>query len=1476
MLGMAVLVVLAFSAQAFAQTATITGTVTDASGGVLQGAKITITNEATNVKQETTTNNAGVYNLNLPAGSYTVVAEMASFTTQTKREIRLNTSSQLRLNIEMTVKELKAEVIDVNVKSQNLILESGSTIGVVIPEDQISKLPIVNNNVMSLVQLMGGTVMITDTYNQIFGADSATMAGLSARNVNITKDGNSITDVRNPIGFNAPVNLNPDLIGEFKVVMQPVDAELGRGSGQIQIVTRSGANAYHGSANWNVQNTAFNASEWSANKSRIRPTWANRNDISANVGGPIIKNKTFFFVLFDWNTNLLKMNNVNINALTPCARKGIYRYFDGYTNGNFLAVPADAAATSLNRSTTYLNRRVVNGDGSPVTGLPLPSYVGGTYTGDGVGGSGRTSNPNPSGQLSLLRAYSPFGPIQLSKIAPAYGGTGTWDPRVDINCNDVQVDSNGFPTPAWVQYSSTGTSFYDSYRGPDQSGYVGRFFQLTQNYTPNNYDVGDGLNRGGYRWTRRMEGNDNSFGIGENPNRKQINIRIDHNFTPKQRLSVSYTYERDKGDDNYKTLPTGFGGRVVRYPHTLSGNLTSTLRPNFLNELRIGFTRNNAYTMSSLQQPDTGQQLQQQLYDLLPTASWPGFQGVSQDIPVIVSQFNSGFSGSDYHPYGTGRGAFLISWGTIDNRWSYADTATLTIGRHSLRIGGETQRISSKNSSEGIQPYGPSSYPIIYGGSASNAAITGFYNPALGANAWTLPGTVGNSNTAGNMGGISSLLDLYSGSVSSVTQAFFVNRATDTKYNNIASGETWLVQKYMQNQFNWFIQDNWRVTDDLTLNLGMRYEWYGVPYMGDGMTPGFVGGNNAAFGLTGRSFKNWMNLDFVPTYDANGFVNNASEAYKNCTDNTGAKATCQNSQLIFIGPGSPNPGVSYYNNDNNNFGPVFGFAYSLPWGGKGKTVLRGGMQINYLTFARAGGALSSMPGIIQSYTHTNNNNYMNLTSVSSMIPLTLPSNYIPPAAYAGQSELGGALSQRAHNNLALTFYDPGIRTPYTESLNLILTRTIGSSLTLDVRYAGNLSHKQMVGVNINSPNYLSTGLLSALKEARAGGNPALLDKYFWHVNIAATPGYGPVGTTVNGVYQSAAMQLRANTANGLQGMLASGSFSSLVSWMGTANVNTTYNPTIPAAPVGEYGQILRYAGQPDNIITANPQFGTVTYNANFNNANYHSMQAQITMRPTHGLGFSGTYTFSKSMGNQGFSDFGDRNADYGITGGRAHALTAYGTFDLPFGPNRWLLSNTSPNILGRIIGGWQLSFIQTYNTGTPSSITGASYLWSGSMPNKVGPFDNKSGYISWMPGATTGEYFGGKYSYAQDPQCLNPKVVDQTPAFRAACSLYATTLAANPSQFIFVNALPGERGNFQRNQVMNVGYWNTDAAASKTVKLTEGKSLSLRVDTTNVFNHVMATGPAMSLGNGVLLGRLTSKGGNTAPRKFQARVRIDF
>ena len=557
LLGSAMLVLLVFAGQAFCQSnSSIGGSVTDATGGVLPGASITVSNIATGITQKVVTNSAGVYAVpGLPVGSYKVTAEMAGFQTQAKTDVRLEALSQLKLNFELSVAS-RQDVVEISVATENILLESSSSIGTTLPEEKVAELPLVSGNVMDLMKVMGGVNM---TDSPTFGADRTTFAGISAANVNVQRDGITVNDVRQATGANSPVFLNQELVGEFKLVIAPVDAEMGRGSGQVQVVTKSGANAFHGSGVWNILNSKLDAQSWSDNWAGTQTPWRNIHEYTMSLGGPIIKNKTFFFASWDQQIARIREHTVNPQVLTPCMSKGIYRWFDGFTSGNFTTNPN--TTVSYSRTSPY-TERVVNKDGTPRVGeLIQPS----------------TWAPQQDRSRSL-HATSVFGPL-LKEI-----------PANDYNCETVTVDSNGNPTSDWVNYSN----LLNATRTPDSTGYVKRFLDLTPKI--NNYDVGDGLNTGGSRWVRTNKGIDNVYGLGETPNRKQFTVRIDHNFNSAHRLSGTYSYEKNDGEDAQPMWPTNsYGGVITREPTSLSLSLTSTLKPTLLNEFRFGISTHESF-----------------------------------------------------------------------------------------------------------------------------------------------------------------------------------------------------------------------------------------------------------------------------------------------------------------------------------------------------------------------------------------------------------------------------------------------------------------------------------------------------------------------------------------------------------------------------------------------------------------------------------------------------------------------------------------------------------------------------------------------------------------------------------------------------------------------------------------------------------------------------------------------------------------
>src|SRR5438132_4508438 len=316
------------SAVTFAQTsnATLGGTVADATGALIPGVSIMATNTGTGIVNTALTNDAGAYQFaSLQTGTYTVTAELPGFQTQTRNGVALGVSQQVRLNFTLQVGTL-AQSVDVSVAADTLIATSSSSVGNVLPEYKVGDFPLGGRNVMGLLGTTNGAGPTDDNFEGNF-------AGGRLNAVNVTRDGFNVTDGRYNYGALTSTYTSPDLVEEIRIITAPVDAEFGRGSGQVQMVTRSGTNQFRGSAFWTNRNSALDASKWFNNFNGVPKDYENRNQFGARLGGPIIKNKTFFFVLVDEQRYIFRQTFVG-SVLTPLARQGIFRYFPGVDNQN--------------------------------------------------------------------------------------------------------------------------------------------------------------------------------------------------------------------------------------------------------------------------------------------------------------------------------------------------------------------------------------------------------------------------------------------------------------------------------------------------------------------------------------------------------------------------------------------------------------------------------------------------------------------------------------------------------------------------------------------------------------------------------------------------------------------------------------------------------------------------------------------------------------------------------------------------------------------------------------------------------------------------------------------------------------------------------------------------------------------------------------------------------------------------------------
>jgi hypothetical protein len=452
--------------------------------------------------------------------------------------------------------------------------------------------------------------------------------------------------------------------------------------------------------------------------------------------------------------------------------------------------------------------------------------------------------------------------------------------------------------------------------------------------------------------------------------------------------------------------------------------------------------------------------------------------------------------------------------------------------------------------------------------------------------------------------------------------------------------------------------------------------------------------------------------------------------------------------------------------------------------------------------------------------------------------------------------------------------DPALVTPYAQNLTLAVSRSIRSNLVVDLRYVGTLARKQRsASNNINVPNFLYNGLKEAFDAARAGGESALLDQMLRGINLGA----GTVGTAITG-----AAALRADTR--FNSNLANGNYQMLAATLNTLNYASNLNPSLPPVGPGVNGTVLRVNGFPENFIVTNPQFTTINWISNNASNNYHSLIAQVTMRPTEGVNFQTTYTWSKNLGINAiigalgatFTNPTDRAPDYTLMpDSRTHDFRTSGTFELPIGPGRPFLGNSS-GVLARVTEGWRMSWIFNSNTGAPISIAAANMLYANGTPDIVGPFDPKSGTVSFT-GGPTGNYFSRElYKQVLDPQCAS---VTTTQNLRNLCTLSAVA-DTKTNQILLQNPLPGTRGTLGQRIVEGPGVWRVNSSLSKSIRISETKNLEIRMDATNIFNHPEPSAPSLDINN-ANFGLIVGTGGtptakNNQRREFQGQIRLNF
>ena len=294
----AVLALLAMADTAGAQTATgqITGTVKDTTGSVTPGVTVTVHSELTGMTRTAATNASGDYSFPLlPTGVYSVSAELTGFSVAKRVGIRLNVDQIARVDLTLAV-GAASETVEVRAATVALDTES-ATVGHTITEKQITDLPLNGRNFLSLLFLGAGAVQ-TDgeqgTMRQGVGSAISLMGARPTSN-NFMIDGTSNVDTA--LGTPAAI-LSVDAMEEFKEQTKTYSAEYGFSANQINLVSKSGTNQFHGSLFYFGRNEALDAKNFFDPHDRPKPT-LDQKQFGGTISGPIIKNKTFLLVNYE-------------------------------------------------------------------------------------------------------------------------------------------------------------------------------------------------------------------------------------------------------------------------------------------------------------------------------------------------------------------------------------------------------------------------------------------------------------------------------------------------------------------------------------------------------------------------------------------------------------------------------------------------------------------------------------------------------------------------------------------------------------------------------------------------------------------------------------------------------------------------------------------------------------------------------------------------------------------------------------------------------------------------------------------------------------------------------------------------------------------------------------------------------------------------------------------------------------------------
>jgi hypothetical protein len=312
-------------------TGTIRGTVTDSSGAIVPGATVTATNTATGVQTPAVTNQAGEYSIRfLQIGKYTVAVEANGFDRATYAAFPLEIDQTAKIDIQLRVGSTKTSV-EVSDQVQPILDTESATLGETFTENTINSVPLNGRDFSQLTVFTPGAVstgyggfgMASSSTNAANNSSERSTAATNEPNVNGSRqqsnnfllDGQEINEnLNNTIGYSP----SPDALEQIRVISSNANAEFGNvNGGEVVMVMKSGSNALHGSAFGFLSSDKLNANSWSNDHGGVPKNAYTQSTFGGTFGGPILKDKLFFFV--DYEAFRYHVSGSNPASVVPAA-----------------------------------------------------------------------------------------------------------------------------------------------------------------------------------------------------------------------------------------------------------------------------------------------------------------------------------------------------------------------------------------------------------------------------------------------------------------------------------------------------------------------------------------------------------------------------------------------------------------------------------------------------------------------------------------------------------------------------------------------------------------------------------------------------------------------------------------------------------------------------------------------------------------------------------------------------------------------------------------------------------------------------------------------------------------------------------------------------------------------------------------------------------------------------------------------------